>query len=322
MNALPLRFGSLIAPMAADDFFHRYWERRPLHIERGGRIAADAPLTLVDLSRMLSDLMFRADEVKVAQDGRIVPPQAYLRAPGMPVMGRVATDHVDAARLLALFERGATLVFPQLDHKWPVLRRMARELQHDLGATVLTNVFLSNRHAQGFSMHYDTHDVFVLQLAGRKQWSVHDSPIDLPLKSQAFGRTGLRAGPPALQVTLQAGDLLYVPRGYFHEARTEGDVSLHLTLGVHPYLWVDHLADLVREAGLRLPALRRSVAPRSGSVPPHERLQHLQLLLATLAGSNELAGASDRLFDLALQRQAGAGEFAPEGGLRLAGLGV
>ena len=62
-------------------------------------------------------------------------------------------------------------------------------------------------------------------------------------------------GEPVLDVTLQAGDTLYLPRGWLHEAKTSETNSLHLTMGVNVYTWMDAfraaLDSCAREVGFR-----------------------------------------------------------------------
>jgi ribosomal protein L16 Arg81 hydroxylase len=276
---------TLLAPHDEDGFFSAFWERQPLHVKRAQPGYYSDLLTLDQLNDLLSGQVFRADECKVASAGKIVPAAQYLAPPSMRVMERSVADYIDTRRMLALFEQGATVVFSQLNHKQAALQHLKQTLERSFSASVVTNVFLSNRHAQGFSVHYDSHDVFVLQLHGEKTWSLYGQPIELPLKSQAFGGTQVERGELSCEVTLQAGDLLYVPRGVFHEARTSDTISLHLTLGVHPYLWADCLHDVVELLASRQVDLRRAM-PRGFSRMPIDRQQAaLQQVLTRLVES-------------------------------------
>jgi hypothetical protein len=117
-------------------------------------------------------------------------------------------------------------------------RWIERALHHPVGA----NLYVTPRNGQGFRAHVDTHDVFILQLHGVKVWHVADPISDLPLESQTQHLTAVPAG--FRSSTLSAGDVLYLPRGFPHEALTAGESSVHLTVGVHVYRW----ADLLREA--------------------------------------------------------------------------
>ena len=88
-------------------------------------------------------------------------------------------------------------------------------------------------------MHHDTHDVFVLQVAGEKHWRVYDPLLELPLKQQRSAKSLGEPGPAVLELTLGAGDTLYMPRGWLHEALTSETDSLHITVGVNVHTWVD-----------------------------------------------------------------------------------
>jgi hypothetical protein len=89
-------------------------------------------------------------------------------------------------------------------------------------------------------VHHDTHDVFSLQVAGEKRWLVYEPVWELPLKNQRYkAETMGEPGAPVLDVTLRAGDTLYLPRGWLHEAKTSETDSLHITVGVSVYTWID-----------------------------------------------------------------------------------
>ncbi len=101
------------------------------------------------------------------------------------------------------------------------------------------NAYVTPPQSQGFSPHYDVHDVFVLQVAGEKRWLVHEPPRRLPTRDQPW--TDVRqdvaqaaSGEPVVDTVLRPGDSLYLPRGYVHSAQALGDVSAHLTVGIHP----------------------------------------------------------------------------------------
>jgi hypothetical protein len=88
-------------------------------------------------------------------------------------------------------------------------------------------------------VHHDTHEVISLQVAGEKRWLVYEPVLKLPLKNQRY-RSALGApGEPVIDVTLQAGDTMYLPRGWLHQALTSDSDSLHITVGVNVRRWVD-----------------------------------------------------------------------------------
>jgi hypothetical protein len=81
----------------------------------------------------------------------------------------------------------------------------------------------------------------VLQVSGTKRWRVYEPLLELPLKHQRWSASMGDPGPPFADVTLVAGDTLYLPRGWPHEAVTDAADSLHLTIGLHPPTRLDAL---------------------------------------------------------------------------------
>jgi hypothetical protein len=177
------------------------------------------------------------------RDGVPLPVSAYTTR--RSVSGRSIDDIIDPARALDAHRQGATLVFQSLQTHWPPLGAFCRDLTMELGAAVQANAYLSPHEARGLDVHYDTHDVAVLQVAGAKDWEVFAPAFADPLPSQHWSVVRPHDGPPApeptgdpvVAVTLRPGDSLFVPRGWVHRARTSGDASLHITVGIHVRTW-------------------------------------------------------------------------------------
>jgi hypothetical protein len=120
-------------------------------------------------------------------------------------------------------------------------------------------VYLTPKKSKGFRAHFDTHDVFVLQAHGQKNWRIYAAPIELPLQSQSYDPSQFCVGRPLLELQLCAGDLLYLPRGYIHEGTASGDSSLHITLGVLAYTWADLLTEALSLTSLAHSSWRKSL---------------------------------------------------------------
>jgi hypothetical protein len=115
-------------------------------------------------------------------------------------------------------------------------------------------------------VHHDTHDVFCLQVEGAKRWLVYPPVLELPLKGQKYVPEMGEPGEPVLDVTMQAGDTLYLPRGWLHQAMTSDAASLHLTVGVNVATWRDAVREALDEAAREEVELRRGVPP-DGEAP-------------------------------------------------------
>lgn len=161
-------------------------------------------------------------------------------------------------RVLAEVDAGATVVLQALHLTWTPLARYCRQLEARLEQPAQANAYFTPKHSQGLPIHHDTHDVFVLQVSGSKRWLVYEPVLELPLRHQRYSpELGGPAG-TVLDVTVEPGDTLYLPRGWLHQALTSDTDSLHLTIGVNVYTWHEALQHAVERLSEDV-ASRRSV---------------------------------------------------------------
>jgi Cupin superfamily protein len=168
------------------------------------------------------------------------------------------TGTADVDRVLAEWERGATIVLQGLHLHVPQLGAFCRSLERTLGHPAQVNAYYTPRAAQGLPVHHDTHDVFVLQVSGEKRWLVYEPALELPLRNQKYSSEMGGPGEPVHDLVLRAGDMLYLPRGWLHEALTSDTDSLHLTVGVNVVTWLEAFKAALDECGGEL-GFRRSI---------------------------------------------------------------
>ena len=169
--------------------------------------------------------------------------------------------------VLRLFADGSTVVLQGLHRLWPPLIDFADQLATDLGHPTQVNAYVTPPSSRGFSPHYDVHDVFVLQVAGQKHWRIHSPVLPDPLRTQPWAdraaEVAAAAGSePVIDAVLEPGDVLYLPRGFLHSATALGEISAHLTVGIHPVTrWglAESALDLVRAQAAADPGLRGSL---------------------------------------------------------------
>ncbi|MEU7614929.1 cupin domain-containing protein [Micromonospora rifamycinica] len=238
-----------------EKFAAAHWGRVPL-LSR----AAELPntdgftdlLSPEDADELLSRRGLRTPFLRVAKDGQLVPAARFTGGGGA---GAEIGDQVRDERILELYAAGATLVLQGLHRLWPALIDFARDLGAALAQPLQVNAYLTPPGSQGFATHYDTHDVFVLQVDGRKHWRIHPPVLTDPLERQPWGGradevSATADGPAALDVVLEPGDALYLPRGWLHSAQAQESRSLHLTVGIRAltrYALVEELLALAAE---------------------------------------------------------------------------
>jgi cupin superfamily protein len=249
----------------------------------GHKPGYDDLLSIDGLDELLAERGLRTPFLRVAQDGAVIPAHRYTGGGGL---GAEISDQVRDDRIVELLAGGATLVFQGLHRTWPSLIRFTAGLAEELGCAVQANAYLTPPSSQGFATHYDTHDVFVLQVAGRKRWRIHAPVLPDPLEHQPWGGRAdeVRAtadGAPVLDAILGPGDALYLPRGWLHAAVAESETSLHLTLGLRRptrHCIVEALAALAAAD----PALRTGFGPGTDLTDPAQLGPELAATVAAL----------------------------------------
>jgi ribosomal protein L16 Arg81 hydroxylase len=226
------------------DFAAGHWSRRPL-LTRAKELPRgfEDLLGVDDVDELVAERALRTPFFRTVREGGSLPLPVR---PATTAGGRTLGDVVDPDALHAQHAGGATLVLNALHRSHPPVARFCRALARELGHPTQCNAYVTpGGDAQGFAFHHDTHDVFVLQVSGRKRWVVHEPVLPLPLPSQARAGDDLVAqgAEPLLDVELEAGDALYLPRGYVHAALTTVEHSVHLTVGVLSTTWKDVLDD-------------------------------------------------------------------------------
>lgn len=286
----------LIAPMAAATFVESYWEQAPLNLQRATPECFADLLSIDAIDRILSTMRLRGRDLRIAQDGSLLPGSSYCgSSPG--------EDNIDLYSALALFNDGATLILNNAERFWAPLRELVAGLAQFFGGRVQANVYVTPPSSRGFAAHYDTHDVFLLQIAGAKSWRVCASSVALPLAAQPYDDRVAEKADTQQEFRLAMGDTLYLPRGFIHEATTQEETSAHVTIGVFAPLWIDLLSELIAAAGERHPDLRRSL-PLRGLAPENVDLaSQVEAKVGRLGDAQLFATARDRLVDRMTETQ-------------------
>lgn len=239
--------------VSPDEFTAEYFERR--HLLRRRALAMN-PFGWKELDAILYSIDPSAPSLQLYADGP-VDESAFTEA---CVEFGVPRRRLAKARFLRLLHAGATLVINRMEsHSLPI-RHLCSEVGRFAGSVPVSNAYLSLGGSGTFGKHWDTHDVFVLQLIGRKRWQVFAPTFPLPLSEHRS--TGLEAqcsDMPLLDTTLEAGDLLYLPRGFWHRAIPLAEPSLHLSVGTYGPTMHDYVSWVCANRLPSLEAVRHSL---------------------------------------------------------------
>ncbi|MEU8438280.1 cupin domain-containing protein [Streptomyces sp. NPDC029216] len=218
------------------DFTAAYWRRRPGVFRPEGGVRS--PFTLADVDAALATGFLPEPYVEMARAEDPLGRDTYLapRTVNQAAYGGFADEH----RIRALLNEGATLLLRRVDQWHGPTRDLLARLSAELGLAVEAFCFVTPPGTQGVPLHRDDADVLVLQLNGSKAWRVHEGPAD---GYWEHGRVEGDRPAEVLRTTLDAGGVLYIPRGFAHEA-VGGDegLSVHLSLTIREV----HKGDLFR----------------------------------------------------------------------------
>ena len=230
-------FDAIVRPLSVQEFLDtRYRDKRPV-LFRGPGPRFASLCTWDDLNELLSSSAWQG-RMRFFRDGRQIPEPYYTTLDfglGWRVRGgRLTERQIDERRLTAFLHKGATIVLSRIQDVHPGVRSLAGAIEAALGNYAGINLYASWVATRGFGTHWDGHDVFVLQVAGRKRWQIYGEMRRFPLVADS--EPNEKAPRKALwSEVLEAGDVLYIPRGWWHDARAEpGDASesagsLHLS---------------------------------------------------------------------------------------------
>ncbi|NIZ90197.1 cupin domain-containing protein [Kineococcus rubinsiae] len=261
-------FGAAAAALPTE-----HWNTAPLlvraaeRVAQGGRADFDDLFSAAAVDELLGPRALRTPFFTMVKDGKGLPRSSFTR---QAVAGnQQLSDLPDSDGIARAYADGATIVLQALHRTFPPLAGFCRDLAAELGHQCQVNVYVTPPGAQGFKPHHDTHDVVVLQVAGRKHWTIHPPVVELPVKSQPttmLGPDPVAGRAPVIDTVLEPGDALYLPRGWLHSARTADDRSVHLTIGLLATTWADVLTDAVASAGHDDVELRRALPLPDGDL--------------------------------------------------------
>jgi ribosomal protein L16 Arg81 hydroxylase len=285
----------LMDPVSVEQFADEYWEHKPLLLKRRDPDYYRSVFTIDDADELIQFLE---------------PDSPFLRV----VNARDAGNDAPAAacgrgieRVFSRFRSGSSIVLQSIHRRSPRLAELCRSLSHRLSQTFQVNAYLTPSGAQALPRHWDTHDVFVLQIDGGKEWRLWNAPLPHPLPHNLY-RDDAPAEEPAQSFLLEPGDCLYIPRGWVHEAVSrDEEPSFHLTVGAIATTWHDLMVRVLQNAAERHPELRKSLPigyATRGADALRRGLREQAAALARLMLDDEcIDGAVDKIVEEFVQGQ-------------------
>eukprot|EP01050_Picozoa_sp_SAG11_P026108 SAG11_NODE_6133_length_1382_cov_1.239283_1_plen_403_part_10 len=281
--------------LSESEFFEQYWQQKPLstagtghnkvHVRKIRRL-----LSMGAMEALTNSPAFRSRMTSVVQqisEGGVGSAKSWWQAGALEplsvhglgfdektlqyVSGLQRAFDADYHDLHEAYLDGSTVNLNSLEYIWAPIDSLCNALMRRFEWMFTVNAYITPREAKGYTPHTDHQDVFILQLDGVKQWTVYHRPIKDALAEHKVGTpgsadpTGLEGwnGTPTWQGKLAPGDLLYIPRGWVHDAHTgPAGPSMHLTItantnGHSVGVFIKHMLTLGQQAAAGKKASRR-----------------------------------------------------------------
>ncbi len=230
-----MEFAEFLAPFDAGRFRSQYFGKQPLHIRRN--TAGPSLLPWQRFNEVLALTPYWNEEsLKVYFRSRAALRENYCDTADVRPGGLAP---INPAKVKALMGLGASLVANHLHRVCPEVGAVCAMLEREFAARAFANVYCSFQGVQAFQTHFDLHDVFAVQAEGEKTWRIYESRADAPVNPVPPGDEWEKwltesRGKLLFEAAMKPGDILYLPRGQYHDALTGDRASLHVTFGVAP----------------------------------------------------------------------------------------
>jgi ribosomal protein L16 Arg81 hydroxylase len=261
------------------DFRDTYFERQPHHFQRAliGR-----PFTWSSIDQLLHVLDPSAPTIRMFHHGQL-PEHSYTDE--FVEVGK-PRRRLNKSKFYEYMRGGATLQINWLERHSIEAKRLCLEVGRFAGAQTSGNAYMSFSGDGTFGKHWDTHDVFAIQLIGRKCWRVFPPTLPLPLTYQTHDRTGHQCpAEPALEVTMEEGDVLYLPRGWWHHVIPLQVGSFHFSVGCYTPTLFDYVVQTSAKYLEQQVGARRSFSPDDYRQTVAEMIESLKAVLTDQANA-------------------------------------
>lgn len=242
-------FKDILNPITVDQFLEEFWEKKLLILERNNPDYYKSLFSIQKVDEVLDLSRPKGGSIRVVKNQDPLLPTKYENLDGS----------LNLNQLYAAYADGYTIVINELNRFWNPVKEFCLNMSHTLSHHSRANMYLTPKNEKALLPHYDTHDVYVLQVYGEKNWILYDAPMETPLlnsQQPIFKREQLRN---PREITLRAGDMMYMPRGLPHEAYTTDQSSLHITVGSYPAQWLDLLTKAIQQLAYNDLELRKAL---------------------------------------------------------------
>ncbi len=226
-NDEPAGLEGLLSPISVEEFVDKYLGRRALYVSSTEERLTSL-LSWPALNRIIAYHNLEGPRLRLMRAGQVIARNTYSHH---DPYGLTRTNVIDCAAFEQQLRDGSTLVLDGVDRLHKPIATLARSIERALSLGIQVNTYAGWRELPGLSLHWDRHDVLILQVYGKKRWQIYGPTRMYPLVDDVDDAPEPN-GKAIWDHVVTSGDVLYIPRGWWHIAIPCDAPTLHLTVGV------------------------------------------------------------------------------------------
>lgn len=264
-------FSYIINPISKKEFLNTYYEKRPLLIKRENNKYYKDILNIGIINNYFNQADIIYPTLRLVKEADEISPQNFTYSiTTTPI--KSTEGIVEKEKMFHYFFNGYTIILNSFERNNLNILNLRHIVERTFYTRAQANIYLTPFNSQGFNPHWDNHDVFILQVGGSKEWKIYDCSFELPSRREFFEGNWIPTE-PTIATILEEGDLLYIPRGFVHEAKSNDSISAHITLGLFTYTYGDLLRLIVEDVEKEI-SFRKSL-PENYEIDRDEFLRNI-----------------------------------------------
>jgi len=229
---------NLISPIAVKDFIERYKGQEYFVIHKEIN-QLKGLFSWAQLNDLLYTHRLNSPRFRLIRNGEVVDPQTYTNYVNKTREGLV--PKIDSAKLSGELAKGTAVHILAVDEFSPELTAICTEISELLSSKISMTMHIGMAESKGFHQHWDSHDVLVLQLHGKKHWKLYGFTENYPYR-EGPAKEEINSNAVIWEGDLDEGDILFVPRGSWHDVQAYNEACMHISIGMFNPKSVDYIS--------------------------------------------------------------------------------
>jgi len=238
-----MNLADIIFPLTTAEFLSRY-KGQEYFIQAGEPERFQSLFNWEELNHVLYTHRIDYPRFRMIRDGNVINQDVYLDQ--LTDKRGLKYSRVNSKKVHAELLKGTAIHILSIQEFSENLTNICNNISQALSSDVEMTIHIGMKNSKGFHQHWDSHDVFVLQLFGKKQWQLFDFTEEYPFRIGPSQKQDINLK-PKWQGDLAPGDVLYIPRGCWHDVVSYDEPCMHISIGMYNPKGMDYISYMTKQ---------------------------------------------------------------------------